>query len=176
MRALSVALLATAFSAGLAFADQASTPPEAAAGGLAIAELASGKDVPVRASDEDAADEAEPEDEETDEEEEAEEETVEEESEDGDNCSTDPTTLTEEELAEMRHGSIVCWAAKQETPEGYDNHGQWVSEWARSNGHPEADETDEGDDEADEGDEAEPAAAQQVRGKGKGKGHGGRPF
>ena len=29
-------------------------------------------------------------------------------------------------------GQIVCWAAHQETPEGYRNHGAWVSEWARS--------------------------------------------
>ena len=32
----------------------------------------------------------------------------------GENCSTDPTTLTEEELAELKHGSIVCWAAHQD--------------------------------------------------------------
>ena len=51
----------------------------------------------------------------------------------GDNCATDPGTLTPEELAATRHGSIVCWAAHQETPEGYRNHGAFVSEWAKKN-------------------------------------------
>lgn len=48
----------------------------------------------------------------------------------GDNCSTDPTTLTAEQFAAMSHGSMVCWAAHQETPDGYANHGAWVSHWA----------------------------------------------
>ena len=48
----------------------------------------------------------------------------------GDNCLTDPTTLTAEQLAAMSHGSIVCWAAHQDTPDGYANHGAWVSHWA----------------------------------------------
>jgi hypothetical protein len=47
-----------------------------------------------------------------------------------DNCATDPTALTEEQLGAMTHGSIVCWAAQQDTPDGYANHGAWVSHWA----------------------------------------------
>jgi len=51
----------------------------------------------------------------------------------GTNCTTDPTTLTPDQLAAMSHGSIVCWAAQQETPEGWDNHGAWVRHWAQMN-------------------------------------------
>jgi hypothetical protein len=50
----------------------------------------------------------------------------------GEHC-VDPATLTPEILAETNHGAIVCWAAQQETPAGYDNHGEWVSEWAKAN-------------------------------------------
>jgi hypothetical protein len=57
-------------------------------------------------------------------------ETVDETTDSADNCLTDPTTLTPEEFAAMSHGSIVCWAAHQDTPEGYSNHGAWVSQWA----------------------------------------------
>ena len=52
-------------------------------------------------------------------------------SESSDHCATDPTTLTPEELAAMNHGAIVCWAAHQPTPDGYANHGAWVSHWAK---------------------------------------------
>lgn len=45
-------------------------------------------------------------------------------------CLVDPTTATPEELAGLNHGAIVCWAAHQPTPDGYANHGAWVSEWA----------------------------------------------
>jgi cytoskeletal protein RodZ len=51
----------------------------------------------------------------------------------GDNCTTDPTGLSVDELAALSHGSIVCWAAQQATPDGWDNHGAWVSSWARMN-------------------------------------------
>jgi hypothetical protein len=51
----------------------------------------------------------------------------------GDNCATDPTGLTSDQLAAMSNGSIVCWAAHQDTPEGWDNHGAWVSHWAHMN-------------------------------------------
>jgi hypothetical protein len=51
----------------------------------------------------------------------------------GDNCLTDPTALTPEELAALNHGSIVCWAAHQTTwPEEFANHGAWVSSWAHT--------------------------------------------
>lgn len=45
-------------------------------------------------------------------------------------CLVDPTTATPQELAVLNHGAIVCWAAHQPTPDGYANHGAWVSEWA----------------------------------------------
>ena len=49
----------------------------------------------------------------------------------GDNCATDPTGLTAEELAAMTHGSIVCWAAHQtEWPDWFANHGAFVRCWA----------------------------------------------
>ena len=49
------------------------------------------------------------------------------------NCSVDPTTATPEVLAGLTHGQIVCWAAHQPTPDGYRNHGAWVSQWAKGN-------------------------------------------
>ena len=56
----------------------------------------------------------------------------------GDNCLTDPTGLTADELAAMSHGSIVCWAAHQtEWPAWFENHGKFVSCWAHQ-GKPDA--------------------------------------
>jgi hypothetical protein len=50
-----------------------------------------------------------------------------------DNCTTDPTGLTPEDLAAMNHGAIVCWAAQQTTwPEEFANHGAFVSSWAHA--------------------------------------------
>jgi len=124
LRPLLIGLVVLMFTAGIAFAGKPSTP----ANGLSVASEASGKTVPVRAQ-------VDEEDEEEDETTEAEDEEVEVE-EAGDNCATDPTALTPDELAEVRHGSVVCWAAHQETPEGYSNHGEWMSEWAKKNrGH-----------------------------------------
>ncbi|HJP90131.1 MAG TPA: hypothetical protein VJ850_13940 [Candidatus Limnocylindrales bacterium] len=48
----------------------------------------------------------------------------------GDNCLTDPTDPATD-LTTLTHGQIVCWAAHQETPDGYKNHGAWVSQWAK---------------------------------------------
>lgn len=127
LRPLLIGLIALLITAGIAFAGRPSTP----ANGPAIASEASGRTVPVAAEqragngDEDADGDA---DENL--------ETVEETATDQDaaeNCATDPSNLTSEQLGELRHGSVVCWAAQQETPAGYDNHGQWVSEWARKN-------------------------------------------
>lgn len=150
LRALSVALLATAFSAGLAFAD---SPGPAAETGLENAAAHAGKVVPVRG----AQDETTEQDEESEESDETEE--SEETEEAGDNCATDPTGLTDEELAELRHGSIVCWAAHQDTwPEEFKNHGQWVASWAKWKAP-----TDDA------------AAASVGSGKGKAKGHANKP-
>lgn len=118
LRPLLIGLVVLLLTAGIAFAGKPSTP----ANGLQVASEASGKTVPVRADEGD--EETEP--------------AVEHEPDGsgGENCATDPTGLTDEELSEMRHGSVVCWAAHQDTPDGYDNHGQWVSEWAKKNhGH-----------------------------------------
>jgi hypothetical protein len=127
LRPLLVGLVALLFTAGIAFAAKPEGPPP----GLAVAAEHAGKTVPVQAEEEEDEEETE---EEVEEEVEEEEET--EDSEDAANCATDPSALTPEELAEVRHGSVVCWAAHQETPEGYDNRGAWVSEWAQKNrGH-----------------------------------------
>ena len=130
LRPLLVGLVALLFTAGIAFAARPDGPPP----GLAVAAEQAGKTVPVQAQ-EDEGDEDVEEDAEDEEEVEETVETVED-AEDAANCATDPTGLTPEQLAEVRHGSVVCWAAHQETPEGYDNHGAWVSEWAKkNNGH-----------------------------------------
>ncbi|HEX4897653.1 MAG TPA: hypothetical protein VFV53_04770 [Candidatus Limnocylindrales bacterium] len=152
LRPLLIGLVVLLFTAGIAFAGKPSTPAD----GLTVASEASGKTVPVRAQ----AEEDEDLDEEVDEEAPEAEEQAESEEEAGDNCATDPTGLTDEALAALRHGSVVCWAAHQETPEGYANHGEWVSEWARKNhGHE--------DTAGDETEAVAPAAAGRAHGKAK---------
>ena len=153
LKALSVALLATIFSAGLAFAGG---PGPAGEAGLENAAVHAGKVLPVRG----AQDETSEQDEETEETEESEEtEETEESEEDGENCATDPTALTDEELAALRHGSIVCWAAHQDTwPEEFKNHGQWVASWAKWKAPSDED-----------------ATASSHPGKGKAKGHANKP-
>lgn len=111
-RGVLVAFAILALTAGVAMAGQPTTP----ANGLEVAAGHSGKTVPV--VDEEPG-------------EEEEEEEVEDAEDAADNCLVDPTGLDEAALAELTHGQIVCWAAHQETPDGYDNHGEWVSEWAR---------------------------------------------
>ena len=152
LKGVAIAIVALALSSSLAFGAQ---PPEAASFGLENAATHAGKTVPVAGGHtETTVDEEEGED--GEEAVEVEEDEEDEESEEaGDNCLTDPTALTEEELAAMRHGSIACWAAHQETPEGYDNHGQWVSEWAH----------------AGKGDDAAGEANTKGQGKANGKGH-----
>ena len=144
LKGLLIAVVALAMSAGLAFGAQ---PPAAASWGLENAAAHAGKTVPQQAlgatsgeDDEAEGDEDAGTEEETDEGAEVD-ETTDEETEAGatveeasNNCLTDPTdatTLTEEELLAMNHGSIVCWAAHQKTwPEEFRNHGAWVSSWA----------------------------------------------
>ena len=153
LRPLLIGLVVLMFTAGIAFAGKPSTPAD----GLSVASEASGKTVPVRAQAE--------EDEDLDEEApEAEEEEEVETEEAGDNCATDPTGLTPEQLADVRHGSVVCWAAHQETPDGYANKGEWMSEWARKNrGH------DFGAEEESQEEAVAPTGA-TVHGQGKAKG------
>ena len=157
-----IALIALALSASLAFGAQ---PPAAASFGLENAASHAGKTVPVAGTDPVTAGDEETDEEPVDEEEETLEDEESEEA--GDNCLTDPTGLTEEELAAMKHGSIVCWAAHQELPEGYANHGAWVSEWAHAGKV-----SDDAD--ADEDEDAE-AATTKGKGKGHAKGQQGRP-
>jgi hypothetical protein len=129
LRGVLIAVAALALSAGLAFGAQ----PDAG-WGLTNASDHAGKTVPVgagqQATDEDSLDDPvdELEDEDTDEEVE---DDTDQELAAGENCSTDPTTLDPEALAELRHGSIVCWAAHQESwPEWFTKRGEFVRCWA----------------------------------------------
>ena len=187
-RHLVLALAVLALSAGLAFA---STPP-AAGPGLANAASHAGKTVPVAGGDETLGEDEEAgEDEETgedeeagdddgedvDEDEETEDEDVDEGAEadedgaGGEHCATDPSALTEEELALLNHGSVACWAAHQaEWPEWFSNHGAFVRCWAHQ-GKADATSCTE-DPNAETGTEVEPAAATTKSGHGKGHGKG----
>lgn len=157
LRSLLVALAALAISSGLAFGAE---PPASASWGLENAAGHAGKTVPVAGGDTTLGEDDEDGDEDEDESEDDEDELETDEAdgvadEDGENCATDPTTLTEEELAAMRHGSISCWAAHQtEWPEEFANHGEWVRSWAKK----------------DKGEDADAAVS---RGNGKAKGRSG---
>ena len=123
LRGILIATAALALSASLVFGAQ-----PASSWGLSNAASHAGKTVPVKAADEETAG-----DENTDE---STDETTDEttdESASADNCATDPSALTLDQLALMRHGSIVCWAAQQTTwPEWFANHGAFVSCWAHT--------------------------------------------
>ena len=147
-RGFLIAFVALALSASLAFGAQPTTT------GLANAAAHAGKVVPVQAGDETT-------DESTDETTDTESDS----SDTSDNCATDPTALTPEELAAMRHGSFVCWAAQQTTwPEWFANHGAFVKCWAHQG---KADAPSCTEDPAAQAPSAEDASA----GHGKGKGH-----
>ena len=162
LRGFLIAFVGLALSASLAFGAQPTST------GLTNAALHAGKTVPVQAGDQDTAG-----DEDTDEDtdEVAEEDAESDESADAsENCSTDPTALSTEELAAMRHGSIVCWAAQQtEWPEWFANHGAFVKCWAHQGNKADAPSCTE--DPAD----VAPAAASTTHGAsaghGQGKGH-----
>jgi hypothetical protein len=138
--AVLTAIIALALSASLAFAGQ----PVSSSGGLTRASTFAGKSVPVRDAVEDpAGDQDEDADadadagEDTDVDEDAGEDAGDS-ADAADNCTTDPTGLTPEQLAEMTHGSVVCWAAHQTDWDTslYANKGAWVSSWAKQNhGH-----------------------------------------
>jgi len=140
LRPLLIVLVVLLLTAGIALASKPSTPPA----GLSVAGEAAGRTAPVH---DDQGDQGDQEQDEQEEQAEPNEDVAvealpaaETDEDGGENCATDPTGLTDEALAELKHGSVVCWAAHQETPVGYDNHGEWVSEWARMN-HGHADET-----------------------------------
>ena len=180
LNGLLIALIALAFSASLAFG---ASPPEAASWGLSNAASHAGMTVPVAAGgDEESGDEVtgdeETGDEETGDEETGDEETGDEEGTEpeeagedaGENCATDPTGLTPEDVALMNHGSVVCWAAQQtEWPEWFANHGAFVRCWAHQGKADAASCTEAPTDEATS--ETDLQAHGKSQGKGHGKGH-----
>jgi hypothetical protein len=171
LRGLVIGVAALALSAGLAFGAE---PPTSATFGLTNASEHAGKTVPVQAGQQDETTDEEVTEEET------EEETTEESSEEaGENCSTDPTALTEEQLADLKHGQIVCWAAHQtEWPEWFEKHGDFVKCWAH-NGKadapsctedPAAEEPTVEEPDADADTDADATSAGHGKGNGKGNG------
>jgi hypothetical protein len=134
---LLIAIIALALSAGLVFGVQ----PPAASSGLANAGIHAGKTVPVGPAGAEDSDEDVDSDEDTDSDEDvdSDEDTDSDEDVDEDvdgvesagKCATDPTSLTDDQIALLSHGSLVCWAAHQTFwPEEFKNHGAWVSSWA----------------------------------------------
>jgi hypothetical protein len=122
VRGVLIAVAALALSASLAFGAQ-----PAGSWGLSNAASHAGKTVPVKAVEQGTAT-----DETTDGTTDQTTQTTDA-STTGDNCATDPSALTAEELAAMKHGSIVCWAAHQTTwPVWFSNHGAFVSCWAHT--------------------------------------------
>jgi hypothetical protein len=127
-RGLLIALVVLGLSAGFALA--ARPMPEAAADGLATAAAAAGKTVPVgNPGVEDPTQGTETEDPEAE----------------------DPETEDPEATVEDgAHGDLVAEAAQMETPDGFANHGEFVSCVARMNhGHEPAEEPSEPVDLAD---------------------------
>ncbi len=120
-RPLLISVVALILTAGIAFAAKPSTP----ASGLTVATQASGQTVPVVSEGDENT--------ETDQDTETSTDTSTDPADTGDHCTTDPRTATTEQLAAMNHGAIVCWAAQQATPDGFANHGAWVSSWAKQN-------------------------------------------
>jgi hypothetical protein len=125
-----IAIVALAVSASLAFAGQ----PARSIVGLSIGSSHAGRSMQVKATS-DSQGAAEDTDTETDETETDETDVETEDAGDSaDNCSTDPTGLTDEELAAVTHGSVVCWAAHQTEWDTtlYKSHGAFVSHWAHT--------------------------------------------
>ena len=125
IRSLLIALVALAMSASLTFGAAAPQSSSAHTRGISQAGTTAGSGDEVTEGEDEDADEDE--DAETDEDVDADEA---EEGDGGENCLTDPTDPATD-LTTLTHGQIVCWAAHQETPEGYRNHGAWVSSFAK---------------------------------------------
>jgi hypothetical protein len=172
LRGILIAVAALALSAGLAFGAQ----PDGS-WGLTNASAQAGKTVPVEAgqvdTDEEVVDDSDDLEDEDTEAEDGDEDVEEDAAGGGENCSTDPTDLSPEDLAELKHGSIVCWAAHQKDwPEWFTKHGDFVKCWAH-HGKAEAPSCTE-DPNVEEPVADEDAAATSVghgRGQGHGKGH-----
>lgn len=178
LRGVFIAFAALALSTGMVLGAQ----PEASLTGLANASTHAGKTVPVKAGQVEDTTEDEDTDEDVDEDiDEDVDEDVEpagdEDGAGGDNCATDPTTLTEDELADLKHGSIVCWAAHQdEWPEWFTKHGEHVKCWAHHGKADAPDCTVDPDAEVPEVDQDAAATSSgngnaNGKGQGKGKGH-----
>lgn len=116
-----IAIVAVVLSAGIAMAAQPAGP---AASGLTNASSHAGKTVPVQTTDEQSGQQ--------DESSETNESTDTGSSDSSNQCTVD-LTQDPSVLAGLNHGSVVCTAAQQATPGGYDNHGAWVSHWAKLN-------------------------------------------
>jgi hypothetical protein len=109
LRGALIAIVVLALSASLAFGAQAPVGGWSAAGTFERNQNAGGDDETTETEEEESAEDA------------------------GENCLTDPTTATPEELDALRHGQVVCWAAHQtEWPEWFANKGAFVSCWAHS--------------------------------------------
>ena len=128
LRPLLISLVALILTAGIAFAAKPTSNP-----GHAVGSQASGKTVPVATEGQETAEPDESAEPSESPEPDTKTTTDTPDGASNDNCATDPTTLTADQLAAMTHGSIVCWAAHQPTPDGYANHGAWVSHWAKQN-------------------------------------------
>ena len=150
LKGVLIAIVALALSASLAFGAQAPV------GGWSAAGSFENNETTENAGDEDTG--------------ETTDETTDETSEDaGDNCTTDPTTATPEQLAAMTHGQIVCWAAHQtEWPEWFANHGKFVSCWAHQGkaNAPSCTEAPAADATSTHGKDAKGASATHSKGKG----------
>jgi hypothetical protein len=121
-RAALIAIVAVIFSATIAFAGQ---PSSHAAQGLANAASHAGQAVPDQTGDE-SSETTETDQSDTDT---SETETSSESADAADNCTVDLSG----DLSGFTHGAIVCTAAHMDTPDGYANHGAWVSHWATMN-------------------------------------------
>jgi hypothetical protein len=181
-----IALVGVALSVGLVFGAQ---PTDG--WGLSNAAEHAGKVVPVKAGqvlegDEDADTDEDvdtDEDTDTDEDVDTDEDTDTDEDvdagpeEDGDaaNCATDPTGLSEEALAALKHGSVVCWAAHQADDVwagDFANHGQWVKSWAKKEKAEETTDEDATDEDAPDEDASDEDAGATSAGGAHGKGQG----
>lgn len=108
-RGLVIAVVVLLLSAGLVFAAKAM--PEAASHGLQTAAGAAGTTVPIAGGDEDGTPDA---------------DVPDADDEDGDAEEPEAEDADAETDADG-HGAIVSQAAQLETPDGFTNHGDWVS-------------------------------------------------
>ena len=124
LRGLSVALVAVALSAGVALAARpSSAPPAAASDGLQTATEASGQTVPVTVEAPPVPDEA------NDPAEDPAEDPADDQGEDQNKDAPDGTQ--DPASRKQNHGWFVSQAAQADTPDGFANHGAYVSSIAK---------------------------------------------